>query len=851
MKKIAIILLFVFATISAQTFNLTGTITDSETNGKLIGANVYIDKLNIGTVTDGFGNYTIKGIPPGSYNVSYSYIGYKIETTEITFSSNDLSNNVSLIREPILLRETVVRSAKAQFRRTPVAFAEFTPKDIDERLGARDVVYVLDSSPSIYVSPQGGGTGDLRLNMRGFGQTNIAIMVNGIPQNNPENGEVFWTNWAGVSDFTSDIQVQRGLGANPYSVSAIGGVVNISTFGIGSGHNFRRIRSEFGSDNFRKFTFAFAEDLLPGKLGLTALVSRKTWNGYADRTWLDEFSYYISLGGVFGNHSLELQLMGSPQDHGQRLTLHTISFWKSHGKNFNSDWGYLNGKPLNIRDNVFHKPSINLNHNWQISDDLILSNILYFSHGNGGGTVPSWTEFDKTDAGLADLDKEWEKNTSTILTDIDTSLFYTANALRFTVHRHNWMGLISNIRKTFDDLEISAGIDARYYSAENFREVDNLLGGDYTLFSSNVNIDPFTKLFLGDKVDYNADSFVRQFGGFAQAEYKWKQLTIYANASVSNTGYKRIDYFNYAPDHPSHETDWKDIIGYTIKHGYNYNIDEGNNVFANVGYFSRAPLSENVYDYSNNEYTNLTNEKIFNIEAGYGLQLRNVMLRLNGYYTTWKDKAIRTDVQDLVTGQRFFYNISGADARHVGVEFEGKVAVIDNLSIKGMFSYAVNKWTSNVNAVVAPESNPLQQQTINSYVNDIYVGGFPMTTASLSLYYRTQLSVNGSFFFNPVYKFAGRHYAQYNPDQRGNPVDIGVNPWRIPDYFLFDIHMGYEFNLSASMFDKLAIGLHAFNILDNDDYIVDAIDGTDHTAQSAVVWFGRGRWWHVSFTLDF
>jgi iron complex outermembrane receptor protein len=851
MKSILTIILAAASITFSETFQLSGIVTESKNNSPLIGANVFINELNIGVATDDFGFYRFDALPEGTYNVVFSFIGYENLAKEITIKNEELLLNVKLKQSSVLLKETVVESAKAQFRKTPIAFAEFNPKDIEERLGARDIVYVLDSSPSVYISPQGGGTGDLRLNMRGFGQTNIAIMFNGIPQNNPENGEVYWTNWAGVSDFTSEIQVQRGLGANPYSVSAIGGVVNISTFGIGDGQNFRRIRTEFGSENFRKISFAFNEDILSSKIGITALISKKTWDGYADQTYLDEFSYYLSLGGVFGNHSLELQLMGSPQDHGQRLTLQTISFWKSHGKNFNSDWGYLNGKALNIRDNVFHKPSINLNHNWQIDEDLVLSNILYFSHGNGGGTVPSWTEFGRTTAGLADLDAEWEKNTNTILPDVDPELNYTDNALRFTVHKHNWFGLISNIRKSFNNFEISGGIDARYYSSENYRKVNNLLGGDYTLYSSNLNIDPFTKLFIGDKVDYNADSFVRQVGTFIQGEYQINNLTIYTNVSLSNTGYKRIDYFNYAPDHPMRETDWKDIVGYTLKHGYNFNIDKSNNIFFNAGYFSRAPLSENVYDFFNNEYENLTNEKIINFEGGYGLQSRSLILRLNGYYTTWKDKAIRTDVQDLVTGQRFFYNISGADARHIGIEFEGKAAITNTLSINTMFSHSINKWTSNVNAVVAPESNPLQQQTINSYVNDIYVGGYPMTTASVSIYYRNKLSNNGSFYFNPVYKFAGRHYAQYNPDQRSNILDDGVNPWRIPDYFLLDIHLGYEINLMDAMFDNLSIGLHVFNILNNTDYIVDAIDGADHSSQSAVVWFGRGRWWHASFTLDF
>lgn len=851
MRKGFIILFLIGSILYGQSYELRGIIKESESGNRLSGANLFIKELELGATSNEFGTFLFRGIQAGNYTIIISYIGYETLNREITIKGNESELIFILTPQPVLLNESVITASRAEFRKTPVAFTQINDKDINQRLGSRDVVHVLESTPSVYISAQGGGTGDLRLNMRGFGQTNIGIMINGVPVNNPENGEVYWTNWAGVSDVVDYIQVQRGLGANPYSVSSIGGSINIVTRGIGKGDGHRNVRTEFGSENFRKFTISFAEELIPGKLSLNALVSKKSWNGYADRTVFDEFTYFLSLGGIYDNHSLEFQVMGSPQNHGQRLTMHSISFWKSHGKQFNSDWGYLNGTPMNIRDNVFHKPSVNLNHNWRISGKTILSNTVYFTYGDGGGTVPSWVEFSRTESGLVDLDSEWEKNRSTILPDVDPDLNYTANALRFTVHRHYWSGLISNIRYKSGRLDLSGGIDIRYYYAQNFRVVDNLLGGDYTLYSSDINLSPDTKLFIGDKVDYNADSYVRQIGGFTQAEYNLAPISIYAIASFSTTGYKRVDYFNYSPGDPNRETAWKDITGFTLKHGYNYNLDHQNNLYINAGYFSRAPLAENIYDYSNNEYQNIRNEKILNIEGGYNLRTNSLLLKLNGYYTTWKDKAIRTDVQDSESGQRYFYNISGANAQHTGIEFETKFAPVSNLVLNLMLSYALNKWTSNVNAVVAPESNPLQQKRINSYVKDVYVGGFPMTTASLSMLYSKKITEGTKFFFNPVYNFAGRHYSQYNPDQRTDPADEKVNSWRIPDFFLIDLHLGYEISTQNDFIEKIDIGLHVFNILDNNNYIIDAIDAEDHSSNSALVWYGRNRWWHASVKLDF
>jgi hypothetical protein len=50
---------------------------------------------------------------------------------------------------------------------------------------------------------------------------------------------------------------------------------------------------------------------------------------------------------------------------------------------------------------------------------------------------------------------------------------------------------------------------------------------------------------------------------------------------------------------------------------------------------------------------------------------------------------------------------------------------------------------------------------------------------------------------------------------------------------------------------SLKIGMHVFNFLDNKDYLLDAIDGADHSKYNALVWYGRERWWHLSFTFSF
>lgn len=848
-------LYFVFSVIFtsqlfSQTYTLSGKVTDASTGQPLIGTNVYIKALDLGSVTDNEGLYKIEKIKPGTYEITVSFLGYVQVVQNIEINSNK-TVDFKLKQSPVLLQETVVKGTRATLRETPVAFTNIPAEEIEFKLASRDIPQLLNVTPSVYSSAQGGGAGDANLVIRGFNQRNVAIMINGVPVNDMENGWVYWSNWAGLGQVTREIQVQRGLGASPYSVSSIGGVMNVMTYGAAGRKEFTRFTQEVGSNSLSKSLVAFSS-MLSDKVGLTALVSRRTWAGYADQTWLDEFTYFFSIGGVFGNHSLELTGIGSPQRHGQRFATQDIKTWHSRGFNYNQNMGYLFGQPLNEYVNEYHKPQFNLNWNWQLSPKSVLSTTTYFSFGTGYGSGRLGDYFIySTNTGLIDFDAVWERNASNI--DPTTGLKRSVTILRNSVNNHFWTGLLSTFKTSLSDVTtLTFGIDGRYYRGEHYREVRNLLGGDYYLNTRDKN-NPNQMARIGDKVDYYNDGKVLLYGGFAQLEYKLDKLTTFINVSSSNTGYQRIDYFNFLNNDPKQKTDWQNFLGYTAKTGANYNIDKHNNIFVNVGYFSKAPLFRNVFDYYNNVYANAKNEKIFGVELGYGLATPVVAFNINGYLTNWKDRAISTSYTytDTVTGSVTYYqaNIVGAAQRHYGVEFEGKLRPIKQLEFNAMFSYAVNKYTDNVLARLYPEQDPTQVREINSYVKDLYVSEFPMTTAALSMNYRYEIGTGSAFTFNPVYKFFGRYYAYFNPDTRSNPDDV-VQSWRIPDYYLFDVHVGYELLFVESFFKKISIGLHLFNLL-NRDYITDATDGSTHDQYTARVWYGRERWYNLSVTLDF
>ena len=840
-----------FATIAnSQTLTLKGTVTNSVTNKPLPNCNVFIEQLNIGTTSNEFGFYLIKNLNTGSIKITASFVGFEALTKNYNLKENS-TLNFKLTPKEILLNETIVKASKAKLRETPIAFSEKTNLDVEKTLGSQDVPHLLQSTPSIYVSQQGGGTGDLRMNMRGFEHTHFAVMINGIPINNPENGEVYWSNWSGISDVVENIQVQRGLTANPYSSTAVGGLVNIQTVGVNSKNNFVKIRSEFGSDNFRKFSVAFNNHIIPGKLAITGLLSKKKWDGYADQTTLSEYTYYLGIGGIFGNHSLELRAIGSPQNHGQRMTLQSIATWKKRGKRYNADWGYLQGEPLNIRDNEYHNPTINLNHNWQINKNLLLSNLLYFIPGKGGGTVPPWVQFGITENGLIDFDKEYNHNSNNIDSTYSTTLNKTENALRFFNHTHQWFGFLSTIKYSLNVSTFTFGIDYRYYKANNHQQVSNLLGGDYTIGFAGQNNIYATPLYENDKIDFDADSFAKHFGGFFQYELKNNFLSLYFNSTLSHTSYNRIDYFNYASNDPNKETGWESFIGYSLKSGLNYNFNKLNNIYLNFGIISKPPIAYNVFDFSNKKFKNVTNEDVYSLELGYGFTSRNYLLNINTFYTIWENKTFNKTQQDWATGQFFFLNISGADSRHIGVELETQYNITKVLSINGMLSVSENIFTSNAITAKSPEDNPTNVEYIPSFVEGTFLPRFPMTTASIALNYNTNISSKMNIFINPELNYFANQYAQFDATSREDKNEQGVNSWKLPNSFVANLHFGVDYIFNNLFIKKINLTFHLFNALDNNNFIIDAIDGNDHSKESALVWYGRERWWNFSLAISF
>ena len=251
-------LLFVSASLAQ--YNMTGTVVTLDVGDSLPGASVVLEGTSRGTTTDTEGRFELSGVSPGTYTITVSFVGYENASQVVTVRSADIVLNFELESTSVALEGLEVFSSRALEQRTPVSFTTLGRAELRRDLGSRDVPLVLNSAPSVYSTAQGGGAGDARVNVRGFNQRNIAIMVNGIPTNDMENGWLYWSNWDGLGEVINSIQLQRGLSIVTLATPSIGGTMNILT---DPARNTRQVllRQEFGNDGLRKTNLVLSSGL--------------------------------------------------------------------------------------------------------------------------------------------------------------------------------------------------------------------------------------------------------------------------------------------------------------------------------------------------------------------------------------------------------------------------------------------------------------------------------------------------------------------------------------------------------------------------------------------------------------
>ena len=879
-----IVLFMVTTGLFAQT--AMGTVYDTNST-PLEGANIVLVGTELGDTANQEGAYAILNVPAGTYDLTASFIGYEPITKSIVVGDEDVMTHFVLEVGVVTLSDVEVLASRASDN-TPVAFTNVSKEEMELRLGSQDVPMILNTTPSVYATQQGGGAGDARINIRGFNQRNIAVMINGVPQNDMENGWVYWSNWDGVGDTAASIQVQRGLSAVNLATPSIGGTMNVLTdpTAFEKGGKFKQ---EAGEGGFLKTTFNYNTGLiLNDKLALSGTIVRKTGDGLIDGTWTDAWAYNLGASYAISNDQrLELYAIGAPQRHGQNLYKQNIATYSqelagdidgydtdafAEGNKFETEAGRLfnqnvapidpsyTGKQywymyganttnrysstfLNERENFFHKPLVNLNHFLNINDKMKLSSVLYWSGGSGGGTgtygsvsrVPAveGEKWYRSSPWTWDWNAEIAQNSDNIDENFSTTENRSTGILRNSINRQDTYGLISKLNFNVSDaLEMQVGLDWRTAGIEHAREVRDLLGGDYYVDYADDNFEEGKVVKLGDIIAYHNETTVDWLGGFVQANYTTDKMNVYGMGGVSQIEYSYQDHFTV-----ENEVIKADPIStMQVKGGAMFNINDDMKVFFNTGLVEKAPIMDNVIYYDGTVASDPSNEKFLHNEFGVNYRFGKLGLNASAYNTDWQDRNLTKSVTtgQGSSGDTDIIFLTGVNQKHQGLELETNYMVNDMLDLMFVASFGNWKFDGDADGTYQETEYNSEGQAVGfktteyAYALDgLYVGDMPQTAYVLGM---TLKPVKG-LMLQAIHKTYDKNYSDWSPSARefdGTNDDADRSQvWEAPGYSKLDLHMSYKLPTIKGL-DMMLTG-HIFNVLD-EVYVQDAVDNSQYNS---------------------
>ncbi len=832
----------IFSTAAFAQSTVSGTIIDSELNAPLPGANIIEEGTTNGTTSDFDGKFTLK-TQSNSGVLVISYVGYG--SIRVSFNGNADLGNITLSPDNSLEEIVIVGSGiidLAEDRNTPIAVSTIKANEIQEKTGNWDLPEVLKSTPSVQ-NVKGGGFGDGRMFLRGFDQTNTAFLLNGQPINGMEDGKMYWSNWSGVLDVANAVQVQRGLGSSKLAISSVGGTVNIVTKTIDRKKG-GFVQQMIGNDDYTKTSAYYSTGKSEKGWSFSALLGHWQGDGYVNYTHGQGQTYFLSAGYQPNeNNTFNFLLTGAPQWHAA-AGRGSIGDFLENGRRYNS-WNETGvSSPNNLEGdvypggrNIYHKPVANLSWDWNINEKSALSTVLYGSLGRGAFA----SERISNGVGF----------------------------VRGSFNNHNWFGLVTNYNNELSEtLNLNVGADIRTYNGIHFRGVNEFIGissvdessgysGDYTITDTYGGINPWNMVFNPNtdhdqRMDRDYEEVITYYGVFGQLEYTKDKFSAFFQGALSNQDHQREEFFFTAEEGVSEKSKKVSNIGYNVKLGAAYEINENHKVFVNTGYYSRQPFHDDLFvnTRNSNDLINpeVENQKITGLEAGYQFGGEWISANLNVYHTIWDNRTLlSSNGEDQDTPAYEGYQTQGVKQVHSGVELEVMTRPMDNLRVNGFL--ALGEWQFDGSATQRTFNGDGEEigTATEIDIDGFNVGGAAQVTAGINADYEflERVSIDGAWnWYNDMH----------------SEGSLSQNPLSLPSYDTVDAGFSYKMLVGEDDKNSIQFRLNINNIFD--EVYLESVNG--NTAASSDPSqnfkgvninnngrFGYGRTWNVSVRYNF
>ena len=505
-------LILLFAQVlSAQNIRLRGKVTDAENSAPLSDASVVLSTTGKLAATGADGRFVLEGLTLGKFTLVITHAGFQPFEKEVTIKDINPVLEYSLVRDPAAATNPLSNPTDI-----PTVSLEEADAETD---GASEVANVLNASRDVFQQVSGFGWSTFRFRERGYDGAFFQTFVNGVPFNDLETGFTAYGELGGLNDVVRLRSSSVGLDASEFAFGGIGGATMIDTR---ASSQREQIRVSYASSNrlYRNRVMAtMSTGLMPGGWAVSLSGSHR-WSqeGYVEGSFMDAWAYFMSVDKKFNDkHSLNLTFFGAPTKRGRSADSFQEMFDLSGSNYYNPLWGYWNGEKRNASVTYNHQPTAVLRYDWNPSINTSVMATVYGQKGrsdfgrlnfiNGRNPNPDFnrrlpssledstmialqaellrTDEDARQINWAGLYESNQYNTVTV-EDADgrigNSITGKNSIYILETQRSDNTETGANIvvNHTINPrLTLNGGGQYQWYRGENYKVVDDLLGGDF------------------------------------------------------------------------------------------------------------------------------------------------------------------------------------------------------------------------------------------------------------------------------------------------------------------------------------------------------------------------------------
>lgn len=657
---------------SGTTGKISGTIIDEQTKEPVIGVNVVIAGTTIGASTDVEGAYIITNVPPGTYSISLSAVGYRKKIVKNVIVNVDLTTRLDeeLSSEAIDLEAVEVTAEKPLIKRDLTSTQTNVDAGQIRALPVESITGILTTQAGVIQDENGA------LHFRGGRSDEVAFTVNGVSVNNPFTNA---NNFSIATNAVQELSVVQGTFNAEYG-NALSGVVETGL--KEGGDQYTGQISIYAGDRISSHDNIFfnINDINP----ISHTVMEGTFGGPVPE--LDGVNFFISVRNDIEKGWLYGVRQHLPSDRPEYFT----SGWVIPTSGDRAVVAMNPSEALTVTNRFTIRP----NATGKINYDIVFNE----SHSKGYSHT-----FKYNPDGLG---KSFDNDILHILQyadllDDNTSMAVKLSYARNSTQSYRYKDFLDTHYEPVENLTRSGGVGfyyggavSRYFDrkAETYglkidafsqlsKNIDVKAGMEskfWQMYQTGINVvknltsDTIARIPAATTLDNESYAkFPSQHSGYVQSKFEFSSFVM--NASV------RLDYFFansdyvediYNPRGPRKMA--KEKITISPRLGISYEITDKGRIHFSYGHFFQMPQMQYLFTNPNYEYAasvtstvfgdaNLNPQKTITYEFGLQQQIaENLAFTVTGFYK---------DVRDLFATQSIRISQNESFSRYVNKDY--------------------------------------------------------------------------------------------------------------------------------------------------------------------------------------